>query len=231
MPMLTLSIILTITLFIFVFIKERKIYKYRKIYLKEFNLPEKLAPSLLYCVAKRLTDIIISLIVCLTIIPVLYVILGTIIKLTSTGPIIFSQKRIGLFGKEFTCYKFRSMYLNSSKVIAEKNDVRITPVGKFIRRTHLDEFPQFFNVLLGDMSLVGPRPSIDYIIEELAQYPNYNLRPMIRPGLSGLAQINSGRTLSRKRFLEFDIEYINNQSWWTDFKIILQTLKFADESY
>ena len=224
-------IILFVTLLVFVFITERKIYNYRKIYLKEYNLSQSLAPSLLYCVTKRLTDIIISLIVCLTIIPALYIILGIIIKLTSAGPIIFTQKRIGLFGKEFTCYKFRSMYQNSSKVIAERDDKRITPIGKFIRKTHLDEFPQFYNILRGDMSLVGPRPSIDYIIEELAQYPNYSWRPTIRPGLSGLAQINSGRTLSRKRFLEFDIEYIKIQSWWTDFKIILQTLKFADESY
>lgn len=176
--------------------------------------------------AKRATDIVVSFVVCVTILPVLYIVLGVIIKLTSKGPIIFKHRRIGLFGNEFTCYKFRSMYVGAGPQKAVENDARVTPVGKFIRKTHLDEFPQFFNVLIGDMSLVGPRPLTKERIAEYDDITLSDLRCVIRPGITGANQL-----LGREHNLEIDIAYIKTQSWWHDFKILCQTLLFKDYAY
>ena len=186
--------------------------------------------SVLSQIFKRLFDIIVSLFVCLTILPILYLVLGAIIKLTSAGPIIFCQKRIGIFGQAFICYKFRSMYENSLDRVAIKGDERVTPVGRFIRKTHLDEFPQFYNVLIGDMSLVGPRPTIRFVINKLDKHPLYIYRLLVLPGITGLSQVN-GRQDMQERMLDFDFEYLCSQSLWKDLKLIFKTLQFKDESY
>jgi putative colanic acid biosynthesis UDP-glucose lipid carrier transferase len=197
---------------------------------KRIDVTEIKLPSLLAEFVKRLIDIIGSFFVCLTILPVLYLILGAVIKLTSAGPIIFRQNRIGIFGIMFPCYKFRSMYQNSVEKVAVRGDARVTPVGRFIRKTHLDEFPQFYNVLIGDMSLVGPRPTIRFVADGLDQHPQYIYRVLVRPGITGISQIN-GRPEKQVTMLKFDFEYLKSQSLWNDLKIIFQTLKFKDDSY
>ena len=187
-------------------------------------------PTLLSEIIKRLFDVIVALVVCITILPVMYIILGIIIKITSPGPIIFAQKRVGIFGKVFTCYKFRSMYQDANYDMAVKNDKRVTLVGHFIRKTHIDEFPQFYNVLIGDMSLVGPRPTMRFVTEKLDTHPKYLYRLLARPGITGMTQLK-GRQCSLINKLEIDFEYMKRNSLWLDFKIIFQTLKFEDESY
>ena len=175
---------------------------------------------------KRLTDIVTSLTVCVTVLPLLHIVLGILIKLNSKGPVLFKHRRVGRFGKEFTCYKFRSMYIDAGPQRAVENDSRVTPIGRFIRKTHLDEFPQFFNVLIGDMSLVGPRPLTK---ERLKQYDDRlltNIRCLVLPGITGPNQL-----IGREHNLKIDIEYIQNQSWWQDIKLICQTLLLKDKSY
>ena len=203
----------------------------RKEYIQKYHLHIP-TPALGYRIIKRLGDVIISLLICISILPVLYIVLGLIIKLTSKGPVIFKQKRYGLLGKEFTCYKFRSMYLDAGpqKVIS-KNDARITPIGKFIRKTHLDEFPQFFNVFMGDMSLVGPRPLRDVEMEKFRDVRGKYSRLLLRPGITGMTQVNSGRELSAEEFLQYDIMYVSNLSLITDIVLLLQTIKFDDIAY
>lgn len=190
------------------------------------------APSASYCIAKRLCDIIISLMVCLLILPILYLFLGLIIKLTSRGPVIFKQQRYGYLGKKFVCYKFRSMYQNAGpEKVKCPEDKRITPIGRFIRKTHLDEFPQFFNVLKGDMSVVGPRPEPGREIKKYLAKKEGFVRLIMLPGITGLAQINSGRLLSDEDVLHYDFEYVSRPSLIKDFCLIIQTLKFSDVAY
>lgn len=206
--------------------------KFRKEYIAQNHIDTSCIkiPSLTSEIIKRLFDIIIAGIVCITILPILYIILGVIIKLTSPGDVIFKQKRVGIFGSTFICYKFRSMYQYVNDQMAVKNDVRVTTVGKFIRKTHLDEFPQFYNVLIGDMSLVGPRPTMRFVTDNLDTHPKYIYRTLLRPGISGISQIN-GRQSLLINMLNFDFEYLQKYSLWQDIKIILQTLRFKDVSY
>lgn len=221
-------------LFLFMFISfvcilsdEMKICNQRKSYqIKYYGyLKGRLMNSCYVSYIKRIFDFYLSLAVVIFVLPILYLILGSLIKLTSRGPIIFIQPRVGMFGKPFLCLKFRSMYQNASAETAVKNDVRVTPIGRFMRRTHLDEFPQFINVIFGEMSIVGPRPLRIYHAEE--QKP----RLLVRPGITGLAQINLGRSYSfSERFLQ-DINYLENVTVKKDFKIILKTLLFQDISY
>jgi len=158
-------------------------------------------------------------------------ILGIIIKLDSKGPSFFKQKRDGLNGKQFFCYKLRSMNVNTDadKVSATKDDKRITKVGAFLRRSSLDELPQFFNVLFGDMSVVGPRPHINIQTKKyLNEVKNYLVRNSVKPGITGLAQISGFRgEVIQKSDIEnrvrFDIFYIENSSFFLDLQIILQT--------
>ena len=190
------------------------------------------APSASYCIAKRFCDVIISLMVCLLILPILYLFLGLIIKLTSRGPVIFKQQRYGYLGKKFVCYKFRSMYQNAGpEKVKCPEDKRITPIGRFIRRTHLDEFPQFFNVLKGDMSVVGPRPEPDREVKKYFASKVGFERLIMLPGITGLAQVNSGRLLSDEDVLHYDFEYVSKPSLIKDFCLIIQTLKFSDVAY
>ncbi|MBR7089254.1 MAG: undecaprenyl-phosphate glucose phosphotransferase [Lachnospiraceae bacterium] len=159
----------------------------------------------------------------------LMLVVAILIKLTSKGPIIFKQERIGLHNKPFKMYKFRSMKVQSEKKEKKgwttKNDPRVTSVGRFIRKTSIDELPQLFNILKGDMSLVGPRPERPQFVEKfMEEIPRYNVKHQVRPGLTGWAQVNGlrGDTSIRKR-VEYDIYYIENWSFLFDIKIILMT--------
>jgi putative colanic acid biosynthesis UDP-glucose lipid carrier transferase len=154
-----------------------------------------------------------------------------LIKLTSKGPVFFIQKRTGYKGVEFDCFKFRTMHVNADADTkqATNNDKRITTIGKFLRLTHLDETPQFFNVLLGDMSIVGPRPHMLYHTRYYSQFiPYYNLRHEATPGMTGMAQIKGyiGEiTVERelRKRIQWDVYYLKNRSILMDIKIILAT--------
>lgn len=162
----------------------------------------------------------------------LFIVIAILIKLSSPGPVFFGQPRLGLNGKPFKCYKFRSMKVHQehNKVTqATKDDPRITPIGRFLRRTSLDELPQFINVLLGDMSVVGPRP---HAIEHNELYKNllemYMLRHRVKPGITGWAQIHGHRgetdTVDKMaKRVQFDLDYIQNWSLWMDIRIIAWT--------
>lgn len=188
-------------------------------------------PSSYYYTLKRMMDLTIASIFILCVLSWLYPLVALLIKLTSKGPVFFIQKRTGYKGIEFDCYKFRTMYVNDDADTkqATSNDKRITPVGKFLRLTHIDEIPQFFNVLKGDMSIVGPRPHMLYHTRYYAQrIPYYHLRHEAQPGMTGMAQIkgyigeiNGDREL-RKR-VQWDVYYLKNRSFLLDVQILLTT--------
>ena len=177
---------------------------------------------------KRTMDIAGSLLGIVVTSPVM-LLAALLIKLTSPGPVIFRQERVGLHNKPFYMYKFRSMEMQSpreeKKAWTVRDDPRVTPVGKFLRRTSLDELPQLFNILKGDMSLVGPRPERPLFVEKFKEeIPRYMVKHQVRPGLTGWAQVNGlrGDTSIRKR-IEYDIYYIENWTLGFDLKIILMT--------
>jgi len=182
-------------------------------------------------IVKRIFDIIFSIIVCLFILTWLVPILWILVKIESKGPLIFSQKREGLDGRKFVCYKFRSMKLNtlSDKVHAVENDIRVTRIGSFIRKTSIDELPQFLNVIKGDMSVVGPRPHLPSLSSEYQKdVDDYFKRHAVKPGITGLAQVSGYRGEIKKRSdiknrVRLDIFYIENWSFLLDVKIILMT--------
>jgi len=196
--------------------------------LKAKKLPFELAETK---IVKRLFDIVFSSLIIVFLLSWLIPILWILIKLESKGPLFFKQKRDGLNGDQFVCFKFRSMQINSASNLIQttKNDNRITNVGKFIRRTSIDELPQFFNVLLGEMSVVGPRPhmksqSKNFILD----VENYMRRNSVKPGITGLAQIRGFRgEIEKKSDIEnrvrLDIFYIENWSFFLDVRIIIQT--------
>ncbi|MDP2856010.1 MAG: exopolysaccharide biosynthesis polyprenyl glycosylphosphotransferase [bacterium] len=181
-----------------------------------------------YKFLKRVVDIIISLIGLIITLP-FYPFIALAIRLNSKGSIIYKQTRIGEKGKTYTNYKFRSMIAGPTQSWHAKNDKRITGVGKFLRRTHLDELPQLINVLKGEMSFIGPRPDFVDFYENLNQtIPYYNIRTLVRPGITGWAQVNYPITLSleetRER-LAYDFYYLKNYSLILDLLIILKTVK------
>lgn len=181
-----------------------------------------------YLSVKRALDIIISLIVLTTGFP-LMLLVGVAIKVDSIGPIIYKQKRLGKDGKQFTLYKFRSMKVDAESIgakWAEKNDERVTRVGSVIRKIRLDELPQLINILHGDMSIVGPRPERGVFYEEFEKViPGFKQRLYVKPGLTGWAQVNGGYELRPDEKILYDLEYINNQSLYLDFKCIYKTIK------
>jgi len=161
----------------------------------------------------------------------LYLITAIIVKLGSTGPILFRQDRIGMQGKAFKIIKFRSMYLDAETKgpqLAKENDQRITNFGKFMRRTRLDEIPQFYNVLLGEMSLVGPRPERQFYIDQImAHAPHYKHLQKVRPGITSWGQVKYGYAENVEQMLarlKYDIIYIENMSIAVDFKILFFTI-------
>ncbi len=180
-------------------------------------------------VLKRFFDIIGS-ILCIIIFAIPMLVIAILVKTTSKGPLIFKQKRIGLHNREFNMYKFRSMKVQSEadekKAWTTENDPRVTPIGRFIRSTSLDELPQFFNVLKGDMSLVGPRPERPYYVDKFKeQIPRYMIKHQVRPGITGWAQVNGYRgDTSIKMRIKYDIYYIENWTLSLDFKILFLTL-------
>ena len=181
---------------------------------------------------KHFFDVVFSLFVILTVLSWLTPILGLLIKLESRGPVFFKQRRNGLNYKEFYCYKFRSMRLNSEADLeqVQKNDPRVTKFGKILRKFSLDELPQFFNVILGDMSVVGPRPHMVSHTEMYAKsVDKFMVRHFIKPGITGLAQINGcrGEVENEKDIVnrvKFDIFYIENWSILLDLRIIYKTV-------
>ncbi|MCI2228624.1 exopolysaccharide biosynthesis polyprenyl glycosylphosphotransferase [Polaribacter sp. MSW13] len=182
-------------------------------------------------VIKRTFDIFFSLIVIVFLLSWLLPILWFSVKLTSKGPFFFKQQRDGINGNQFVCYKIRSMEINKDADIisATKDDKRITKIGAFLRKTSLDELPQFFNVLFGDMSIVGPRPHINVQTKKyINEVDNYLVRNSVKPGITGLAQISGYRgEIIKKSDIEnrvrLDIFYIENWSFFLDIKIISQT--------
>ncbi|KGM46075.1 sugar transferase [Neobacillus niacini] len=189
-----------------------------------------------YLLTKRFIDIIGALFGIL-LLSILFIVIGILIKIEDPkGTIFFSQKRVGLNGKEFKMYKFRSMVWNAEERLAEllkfnevsgamfkmKNDPRITKVGKFIRRTSIDELPQLFNVLKGEMSLVGPRPPLP---REVAEYTAYDKqRLLVTPGCTGLWQVSARNSVGFNEMVELDLQYIHKRSFFYDIKIILKTV-------
>ena len=181
---------------------------------------------------KRTFDILFSLFACIFLLFWLMPILWIVVRLESKGALIFKQKREGINGHEFVCYKIRSMKINefSDKMHATKNDARVTKVGAFLRKTSMDELPQFFNVLLGDMSVVGPRPHLESLSLEYQRDVNdYLKRHIVKPGITGLAQISGYRGEIKRRSdiknrVRLDIFYIENWSFFLDVKIIIQTV-------
>ena len=202
-----------------------------------------------YFMMKRTIDIVGSA-CCLIISSPIFLLVALLIKLTSDGPVIYRQERVGLHGKGFTMLKFRSMYVNNdssihkqyvSDLITRKNgngsgggaatkdtvyklthDSRVTLIGRFLRRSSLDEFPQFLNVLKGEMSLIGPRPPIPY---ELEKYDTWHRRRIldVRPGISGLWQVTGRSSMTFDEMVRLDLRYTKEQSIWLDIKILLRT--------
>jgi putative colanic acid biosynthesis UDP-glucose lipid carrier transferase len=185
-----------------------------------------------HLLAKTMEDMVLSALILILISPVLLLV-AIAIKLDSPGPVFFRQARAGWNGRTFKIWKFRSMYVHQPETgmlkQAGKNDPRITRVGAFIRKTSLDELPQVFNVLMGDMSLVGPRPhAIQHDEEYSRRIDDYFARHNIKPGITGLAQVRGlrGETSDIDQMaqrIEADIEYINNWSVWLDLAILIRT--------
>ena len=181
---------------------------------------------------KRAFDLLFSTMVLVTIYPILYVVLGVLIKLSSPGPILFKQKRTGLYGRDFECFKFRTMRVNADAdtIQAVKDDPRKTRIGNFLRKSNLDEFPQFVNVFLGDMSVVGPRP---HMLKHTEQYSalidKYMVRHLVKPGVTGWAQVTGyrGETKTLEQMegrVKRDVWYIENWTFFLDLKIIIVTV-------
>lgn len=180
-------------------------------------------------ISKRMIDIVGSIAAIIVSSPVM-IIAAAAIKLTSAGPVIFRQERIGLHNKKFNMYKFRSMEIQrqstEQKAWTVKNDPRVTKVGRFIRKTSIDELPQLFNILKGNMSLVGPRPERPLFVEKFKEeIPRYMIKHQVRPGLTGWAQVNGYRgDTSIRRRIEYDLYYIENWTMSLDIKILFLTI-------
>jgi putative colanic acid biosynthesis UDP-glucose lipid carrier transferase len=189
------------------------------------------AKKQVYLFFKRFFDIVFSLIFIVAVLSWLMPVIGVYILLDSAGPVFFVQKRVGRRGKLFSCIKFRTMIINdeADEMQAEENDYRITRAGKFLRRTNIDELPQFFNVLSGSMSIIGPRP---HMISDCTRFsfviPAYKFRNLLRPGITGLAQVKGyhGPTVNYESIFtryHWDAEYVRKANFFLDLKIILHS--------
>lgn len=177
---------------------------------------------------KRVFDVVASLVLLVVLSPVLLLV-AVLIKLTSEGPVFYLQKRCGLEGKVFTCYKFRTMIKDAEKMTgpkyADEKDERITPLGRFLRKYRIDELPQLVNILKGDMSFVGPRPERpEFVQEYVKKIPGYAERLKVRPGATGLAQIYAYYETSPETKLKYDLIYIHNISFFLDMLILFKTI-------
>ena len=183
-------------------------------------------------VLKRVFDILFSFFFLIILFPLFYIFFGILIKLSSSGPIIFKQARTGIYGKNFNCYKFRSMKINenANEKQAEIDDPRTTKIGQFLRHFNLDEIPQFYNVLKGDMSVVGPRPHMLKHTELYSSFiDKYMVRHLIKPGITGWAQVNGyrGETKTTEQMegrVRYDVWYLENWTFLLDLKIIVITI-------
>lgn len=183
-------------------------------------------------VFKRIFDVLLAVVSLVLFAPVMLIIYVLIKKEDPDGDAIYAQERVGLNGKPFKLYKFRSMHmdaeaLNTPQLYAGEDDPRLTEVGKFIRAHHLDEFPQLWNVLKGEMSFVGPRPERQYYIDQIMEYnPDYAKLYVLRPGLFSYATLYNGYTDTMEKMLkrlDYDLQYLEDYSFWTDIKIIYLT--------
>ena len=191
--------------------------------------------NILYEVIKRIIDIVASFIGIILLSP-LILIVSILIKLESKGEVIFKQKRVGLNGKEFYMYKFRSMVINAEELKKQlesqnemsgpmfkiKDDPRITNVGKFIRKTSIDELPQLINVIKGDMSLVGPRPSLPKEVKKFEQWMMERLE--VKPGLTCIWQVSGRNNIDFEDWMKLDISYVEDRNLWIDIKLIFKTV-------
>ena len=197
----------------------------------------------MYNVTKRLIDIFLSLLGLIIVSPIMLIV-AILIKLESTGPVIFSQKRVGLNGKEFNMFKFRSMVQNAEELkekLQKKNemsgpmfkmreDPRVTKVGKFIRKTSIDELPQLINILKGEMSLVGPRPSLP---KEVAKFEPWMLERLnVKPGLTCYWQVSGRNNIDFENWMKLDIKYVKDRNLGLDIKLIFKTffVLFGDKN-
>jgi exopolysaccharide biosynthesis polyprenyl glycosylphosphotransferase len=184
---------------------------------------------------KRILDFVVALATVIMASPIM-ILTALAVKLDSPGPVLFRQTRVGKWGEEFPCYKFRSMYIDAEQRLKElqalneadgpvfkiKDDPRVTRVGRIIRKLSIDELPQLFNVLKGEMSLVGPRPALP---REVAQYEYDTIRRLhAMPGITGLQQVSGRSDVDFKRWVELDLQYIAEQSLWKDIQILLKTI-------
>lgn len=184
-----------------------------------------------YVFFKRMVDILLSSFVIIFLLSWLMPLLGMLIKLSSRGPVFFIQRRVGYAGKSFPCIKFRTMRVNAEadKRAATKNDDRVTKLGHFLRSASLDELPQFFNVFLGHMSIVGPRPHMFEDCNKFSNYiNNYKFRNLMKPGITGLAQVKGFRGPAETfedifHRYQYDAFYIRNANFWLDIRIIRKT--------
>jgi exopolysaccharide biosynthesis polyprenyl glycosylphosphotransferase len=183
----------------------------------------------LYDIAKRMIEFSLSLILAVALLP-LMIFIASLIKLTSKGAVIYKQERTGENGKSFILFKFRTMKSNVAGPLAtEKNDRRITAVGKILRFTHLDELPQLWNILKGDIFFIGPRPESSELVEIYKKLPYYEIRHIIKPGLTGWAQVNykpSASLEEAREKLKYDIYYIKNRSPLLDLLILIKTIRY-----
>lgn len=184
--------------------------------------------SFLFKIYHRVLDIIIGIVGLVISIPIL-IIFGIMIKKEDGGPVFYKQDRLGKDGKVIFIYKLRSMRVDAEKngaVWAEKNDPRITKVGRFIRKTRIDEIPQFLNILKGEMSIIGPRPERPTLTMEFNEkIPGFINRLVVKPGLTGYAQVNGGYDISPEDKIKDDLYYIRNRSLFLDLGILLKTIK------
>jgi len=178
----------------------------------------------IYLFVKRTIDIVVSFTLIVVLAPV-WLVAAVIVKLSSPGPILFAQSRGGRLGRPFTLYKFRTMradHVHDPKEIVPLGHSGITPVGRWFRRTKIDELPQLINVFIGDMSLIGPRPTI---MEQIERYDDFERRRLaVRPGCTGLAQVNSNATMSWAERIRYDVYYVDHVGPLFDLMILLKTL-------
>lgn len=179
-------------------------------------------------ILKRLIDLCLSMIGIILFSPIILVI-AIFIKIDSKGPIVFKQVRLGLEGKEFNIYKFRTMVVNAEKmeggVYTNGNDFRVTKIGKILRATSLDEIPQFFNILKGDMSFIGPRPPLNYHPWIIEKYTKKQKKMFcVRPGITGYAQINGRKDVEWNKRIKMNVWYVENMSFILDIKIACMTV-------
>ena len=219
-------------------VRQKDFTKRNRFSASTINLRDYIDARYRYLIAKRIFDIIASLLVIVFIFSWLFPILWLLIKLDSNGPVFFVQKRVGFLGRSFPCLKFRTMYSNSEANTkqATENDPRITRMGRFLRHSNLDEVPQFLNVLAGHMSIVGPRPHMYQDCSNFSRVvESYKFRNLMKPGITGLAQVKGYRGPAQNfdkifRRYQWDAFYIRNAGFWMDMRIVhrtaMQTLSY-----